>query len=457
MLAQFGHGLVLVENARTLARDFMGDLALVPECLFRDWANLGFRAILLEKIWRQPGGNPGGVEAFVPDDSVGGSRGLQFFRRNASDAGLELILDFPPFQVAQINPLSELRPDWTIHQPFSPGMEMEKDAWYLSEVEAGRILAIARARDPYFPPVPGSAQLNPCQPGLREHMQSVLARIATLCDGAWFSSAMLPLPAGVEKAWGKWRNPSLGGAILDDSPWPCLLDSARDISPEFKCLAEGFWGSEWDLMGQGFNYCLDQRLTKRLAEHNYEGVMAHLSAPWEYLKHTLHQWKEVIDSCEVHRQQDAILAWVAFLASPGLKLVENQSLNQLLGAGMDEGGRYSNPFATALNNSSMLNADCEFRLIEFPGKRNGFDGDTLGFVWTRRESGKNGWRHLLFLARLQGQGETELVLDLDSAICKYIRPNSKEGGLGAKLGEWRGDHFHVVLQGSSPVFWSPVN
>ena len=73
MLAQFGHGLVLVENARTLARDFMGDLALVPECCFRDWANLGFRAILLEKIWRQPGGNPGGVEAFVPDDSVGGS------------------------------------------------------------------------------------------------------------------------------------------------------------------------------------------------------------------------------------------------------------------------------------------------------------------------------------------------------------------------------------------------
>ncbi|MCE2805030.1 MAG: hypothetical protein LW700_07420, partial [Gemmataceae bacterium] len=138
-------------------------------------------------------------------------------------------------------------------------------------------------------------------------------------------------------------------------------------------------------MGQGFNYCLDQRLTKRLAEHDYEGVIAHLSAPWEYLQHTLHQWKEVIDSCEVHRQQDAILAWVAFLASPGLKLVENQSLNQLLGAGMDEGGRYSNPFATALNTSSMLNADCEFRLIEFPGKRHGFDGDTLGFVWTRRE------------------------------------------------------------------------
>jgi len=59
MLAQFGHGLVLVENARTLARDFMGDLALVPECLFgigRTWGSG-------QSCWKKSGGNQEGTRA----------------------------------------------------------------------------------------------------------------------------------------------------------------------------------------------------------------------------------------------------------------------------------------------------------------------------------------------------------------------------------------------------------
>lgn len=458
MLARFGHGLVVVEKARTMARDFGGDLAMVPESRFRDWADLGFGAILLENIWCQPRGqNTVGVQAFAPDDSVGGSQGLQSFRRAASNAGLELFLDFPPFQVAQTNPISAWRPDWAIHQLLSPGLDLERGAWFESEVEPGLDLAIARARDPYFPPVPGSVQLNSCQPGLREHMQSVLARIATQCDGVWFKSAMLPLPMGMEKTWGKWRASSTGGVTLDDSPWPCLLDSARDISPEFKCLAEGFWGTEWDLMGQGFNYCLDQRLTQRLAQHDFEGLMAHLSAPWDFLKHTLHQWKEVMDSSGGHHKYEATLAWVAFLASPGLKLIENQSLDQMLGAGLGDDCRNSNLVASALQASSMLGADWEFRLIEFPGNRHGFDGTFFGLVWTRRQTGSTGCRHHLFIARLNGQGGVELGFDLDSAVCSYIRPHSNEGAQRERHGGSNGDTGKVVLLDNSPVFWGPAS
>lgn len=453
MLTHAGHGLVVVVNARSLAGICGGNLSQVPQSRFNNWQGLGFGAILLEKIWQEPGdGKSGCVDAFAPDHGLGGTRGLDIFRQKAAQAGLSLLLDFPPFQVAQTNPILTVQPNWMIHQPVTPEVDMAQGAWFAREVEPGQFLAIARGKDPYFPPVPGSAQLNPCHPGLREHMQSVLARIATLCDGAWFSSAMLALPVGIEKTWGELKMPSMGGAIVEDSLWPDLMDSARDVSPDFLGLAEAYWGVEWDLMGQGFDFCLDQRMVGRLGQQDWTGVTAHLAAPWDYLRRTLHRWNEIQDSLNGLGGQEAFLIWSLFLATPGLKLVESEFLDGFTeGVKAGELARYPAPFSAVLKAVSVLDAEWVFRPLEFPGKQLGFDGAHWGLVWTRISDGET--RHLLFLARLQDGEGTELVVDLGAGVCRSIRQVPIEMGVGQNQGAWKENSYHVVLKDQATVFF----
>ena len=455
MLNRAGHGFLLVVNARSLAKEYLGDLGQVPESRFKDWQGLGFGAVLLLQSWVEPAdGQARCVHAFATDDGVGGIQGLEIFRRRASEYGLGVLLDFPPFQVAQFNPLLDIRDDWVIHRPNVSEGEWDPEAWFAKEVEAGQVLAFARGKDPYFPPVPGSAQLNPFHPVLREQMQSVLARMATLCDGAWFSSAMLALPVAVEKTWGDFKNPVAGGSILEDSPWPLLLESARDLAPEFLGLAEGYWGVEWDLMGQGFNFCLDQRLTQRLAGKDWTGLMAHLSAPREFLSRTLHRWHELRQSLDGQDRHLASLVWSLFLATPGLKLVEEHDLDWLMESckGLDGNGT-PNPFYSAWNAASILDAEWIFRLIEFPGNRMGFDGEHLGFLWSLQANGESQGRHLLFLSRLTDGEDSELELQVGSAVCQSIKRSPPGISLSANSGGWQGDHYQVVLKGRSPVFF----
>ena len=421
MLAKSGHGLILIENAPALAQAFGGDLGLVPQPWFEARRGLGFQGVLLENVWEgaERPESGGMAEAFLPAGALGGCSALIQFRNNAREFGLSLLLDFNSNGISQNNPLVRLRPDWMVAQTQTPENDQGEAAWYPMEVETGKVWAMARGKDPYFPPVPGSTQWNPCHPGMREHLKSLLARTATFCDGMYFPSAMLALPESLEKTWGNAARPVLGGACLADSPWPALLDSARDVNPGFLALAEVYWGLEWDLMRQGFDFCLDQRLTQRLDQRDWPGLVAHLAAPWDFLGHTLHRWQGPLPYALGEKNPADLIRWNLFLATPGLKLIEAKDVAKLLEAEVD--GQYPagvEPSAghTSLQILSKVGEDWSFRLVDFPGYQAGFDGRNLGLVWSSHHPKGTSADHVVLIANVAGKNEkNELAIDLDLA------------------------------------------
>jgi hypothetical protein len=420
MLAKFGHGIILIENATALAKAFDGDLGLVPRQWFEARSGLGFQGVLLENVW-EGAERPGfwGAEAFLPASALGGCGALVQFRKNARESGMSLLLDFNPSGISQNNSLVGLRPDWMVAQTQTPEKSEGEAAWYSMEVEPGKVWTMARVKDPYFPPVLGSAQWNPCHPGMREHWKSLLARTATFCDGMYFPSAMLALPESLEKTWGNAARPVLGGACLADSPWPAVIDSARDVNPEFLALAEVYWGLEWDLMRQGFDFCLDQRLTQRLDQQDWPGLVAHLAAPRDFLGHTLHRWQGPLPGELGGKNSADFIRWNLFLATPGVKLIEAKDVAKLLETKVDGQSRAAvEPLAarTSLQVMSKVGGDWSFHLVDFPGYPAGFDGRNLGLVWSSPRPKGNSAEHVLLIANVSGEnGKNELAIDLELA------------------------------------------
>lgn len=420
MLAKSGHGQILVENAPALAKAFDGDLGLVSRQWFEARSRLGFKGILLENVWEgadQP--NSGGAEAFLPAGELGGAAALVQFRQKAREFSLSLLLDLNSSGVSQNNPLVRLRPDWMVVQTQTAENHQGEGAWFPLEVEPGKVWTLARGKDPYFPAVPGSAQWNPCHPGMRDHWKSLLARTATYCDGMYFPSAMLALPESLEKTWVNAARPVLGGACLADSPWPELLGSARDVNPGFLALAEVYWGLEWALMRQGFDFCLDQRLTERLDQQDWPGLVSHLAAPWDFLSHTLHRWKFPLPCGLGEKYPGELIRWNLFLSTPGLKLIDGKEVAKLLEAeigGLNRPGGGHHPTHSSLQILSGVGEDWCFRLVDFPGHQSGFDGKNLGLVWSSPATGEAKVEHVLLIANVVGMNEkNEMAINPDLA------------------------------------------
>jgi hypothetical protein len=123
--------------------------------------------------------------------------------------------------------------------------------------------------------------------------------------------AMLVLPDVFARTWGIAATPF----------WPWVTKSLHDRAPGFLFLAEVYWGLEWELQQQGFDYTYDKRLYDRLVEGAARPVREHLYAGLDYQDH-LARFLENHDepraaatfAPDVHRAA----AVVTFL-SPGLR------------------------------------------------------------------------------------------------------------------------------------------
>ena len=72
------------------------------------------------------------------------------------------------------------------------------------------------------------------------------------------------------------------GRVPTDDYWPGVISSVRSVHPGFVFVAEAYWGLEWALQRQGFDYCYDKRLYDRLAADQAGAVIAHLTAELAY-------------------------------------------------------------------------------------------------------------------------------------------------------------------------------
>jgi glycosidase len=210
------------------------------------------------------------IASYTVHRDLGGDAGLARLRERLRQRGLKLMLDFVPNHMASDHPWVEQHPDY-----FVTGSEIDLARaprnYFRAPTTSGSRL-FAHGRDPYFPGWPDTIQLNYGNPALQEAMIGELARIAGQCDGARCDMAMLILPEVFRRTWD----------IASQPFWARAIPRVREQAPGFVFMAEVYWGLEWTLQQQGFDYCYDKRLYDRLREGHARPVREHLFAGLDY-------------------------------------------------------------------------------------------------------------------------------------------------------------------------------
>jgi hypothetical protein len=216
-------------------------------------------------------GSPYCVRRYEVDAHLGGRDGLAVARRQLSDRGLNLILDFVPTHVAHDHPWVGAHPEYFVRGSAD---DLRRDPSSFVEVAHG---VSACGRDPYFPAWPDVLQLNAFDPGLRTAVKATVSDIAAQCDGIRCDMAMLLVNHIFERTWG-----SRAGQRPQTDYWSEVIPAIKKQHPEFLFIAEAYWGMEWELQQQGFDFCYDKTLYDRLEHGDAESIRLHLCADLSY-------------------------------------------------------------------------------------------------------------------------------------------------------------------------------
>ncbi|PYQ54596.1 MAG: alpha-amylase [Acidobacteria bacterium] len=218
-------------------------------------------------------GSPYAVSRYQVSADLGGPAGLAAIRAALATHGVRLMLDFVPNHTATDHNLLTESP-----QAYVRGTEddIARDPQAFYRTRGG--LIVAHGRDPSFPPWQDTAQIDYGHRPGRAAMLAQLQTVAQQCDGVRCDMAMLVLPEVIERTWGE----RLGPDWIRESFWTEAIPAVRERHPGFLFLAEAYWGLEWILQQQGFDFTYDKVLYDRLLHGDAPGVRAHLFADPEF-------------------------------------------------------------------------------------------------------------------------------------------------------------------------------
>jgi hypothetical protein len=226
-----------------------------------------YRHVLPDFTGEDVSGSCFAVRDYRVHQDFGGDAALVRLRGRLMQRGLRLLLDFVPNHAAPDHPWVAEHPDYFVSGTEDDLAAQPQNYCRVETAQGQRILAYGR--DPYFDGWPDTLQLNYGNPALQAAM---LGRIARQCDGVRCDMAMLVLPEVFEKTWGIAAAPF----------WPRATEAVRAKVPGFLFLAEVYWGLEWTLQQQGFDYTYDKRLYDRLVEGHARPVREHLRAGLDF-------------------------------------------------------------------------------------------------------------------------------------------------------------------------------
>jgi hypothetical protein len=234
-----------------------------------EWGR-GYRATLPDYQDSDCCSSPFAVFDYHVNRDFGGDEALKRVRQRLAKYGLRLMLDFVPNHSALDHPWVMQHPDFYVTGTDEQLVSQPQNYIRMQAGLGEQILAYGR--DPYFPGWPDSLQLNYGNPNLQAAMLGELQRIATQCDGVRCDMAMLELPEVFQRTWGIEAQPF----------WPKAIEAVREKSSNFVFMAEFYWGLEWTLQQQGFDYTYDKRLYDRLLDRTARPVREHLMAGVDY-------------------------------------------------------------------------------------------------------------------------------------------------------------------------------
>ena len=261
-------------------------------------------------------GSPFAVTAYKVHSDFGNESDLLSLRKRLHERGMRLVLDFVPNHTALDHPWVRQHPDY-----YVPGStaDLQRDPLNYVSVPTGEgVVVLAHGRDPNFPGWPDTLQLNYGNPEVHQALREELSKVSAWCDGLRCDMAMLITPDVFRRTWRRDTLPF----------WPGAIEEIRRRFPEFVFIAEVYWGLEWELQQQGFDFTYDKTLYDRLRKRDAGSVLDHLKAQESFQKKLLrflenHDEERAAAAFPVEAHQAA--AVIAYLA-PGMRLFHDGQL-----------------------------------------------------------------------------------------------------------------------------------
>ncbi|MBK8020348.1 MAG: alpha-amylase [Chloroflexi bacterium] len=314
----------------TLSRRYGETITLhnVPEAEVDALARPGIDTIWLMGVWqRSPGGRENALKykheyrgalpdltdddvigsayavyQYEVDDRIGGREGLRALRKRLRRRGLSLMLDFVPNHVSFDHPWLDTHPEFIVRGKPDDVLQRPSDFFYHT-TRMGEKRVFAYGRDPLWPGWSDTAQLNIFNPGLRRMIHRTLIDIAKQCDGVRCDMAMLMLTEIFASTW----NGYVGEAPNRDY-WREMIGGVKKYYPDFLFVAEAYWGKEYDLILQGFDFAYDKVLYDRIYEGDVQKLRQHLLADIRYQRHMI----RFIENHDERRAHDGLGAKRSF-------------------------------------------------------------------------------------------------------------------------------------------------